>query len=180
MARRSAAVVRRKRTDKDESSAVPDMPLFGTVGNSTVSDFGKPTELRVVGDDLSSDHRDASVEFGEAARSEGAAAPVKKRRGKPSKTAFAEELPTPVASGIGEGGRALKRVFLARKLGRPRRVIPSGKSGTNFKRWFFGNDYRHRCFRTCKRLPTSPVSGPVMQSSPRTGERCVFRRDHCQ
>ena len=111
MARRSAAVVRRRRTDKDGSSAVPDMPLFGTVGNSTVSDFGKPTELRVVGDDSSSDHRDASVEYGEAARSEGAAAPVKKRRGKPSKTAFAEELPTPVASGIGEGGRALKKGF---------------------------------------------------------------------
>ena len=111
MARRSAAAVRRRRTDEDGSSAVPDMPLFRAVGSSTVSDPDKTPELRVVGNVSSSDHRDASIEYGEAARSEGAAALVKKRRGKPSKTAFAKELPTPVASGIGEGGCALKKGF---------------------------------------------------------------------
>jgi hypothetical protein len=151
MARRSAAVVRRRRTDKDESSAVPDMPLFGTVGNSTVSDFGKPTELRVVGDDSSSDHPNASVEYGEAGRSGGAATLVKKGREKPSKTAFAEELPTSVASGIGEGGRALKKVFPGTEIGAIEAGDPVRK-----KR----DEPQKTVFR--ERLATSPVSGPVI------------------
>src|SRR4051812_15799950 len=50
MARRSAAAVRRRRTDEDGSSAAPDMPLFGTLGASTVSDPDKTPELRGVWD----------------------------------------------------------------------------------------------------------------------------------
>jgi hypothetical protein len=151
MARRSAAAVRRRRTDEDGSSAAPDMPLFGTLGDSTVSEFGEATELRVIGDVSSSDHRDALTKYGGAARLEGAAAPAKKRQDRPSRTAIAEELPTPIASGIGEGRRALKNGFrgmetLATEAGDPVRKKREEPQETVFR----------------ERLPTSGVSGPVI------------------